>query len=622
MKKVTKVVTLAAAAMCAFGLVGVAGAAIAKDFKAPKAAEVEYYQIKVLADSKVTVDVKALAKEGEKIEVALTYNRRSLAVDSILVGENEYAVKLDDNHYYFAMPASDTVIKVNSRSVRGDESILAIDNGSAEEGMFFDGCPATARAGDLISFTVSMAADSPFRFVNEIEIEDASEVSVSHSELNGVYSFVMPDSAVTIYGRTEARLFEMTFDNNELVSKVTFTDNYSYFTQQDKVTYAGEDGIYYIPYGADVTVTLTDTYVYLVDGIKLGDQEVMFDGTKVISFEMPGKNIAFEVKYSTFYRPVGVFDPSLFEAVTCNDHYTWEFRRSKTANNDDYEIFNPEEAVYGDYVRAYYTIKEEYSNKAPYSLQVFGVTNEGKVYIVTPTKSSDAFGNYIQFSITSSYIMYFVNVESELTNLTGYEFVGTFKSYNVYNYSIKTKVGSGNMSNTATIAEGGTFKHPQSSTLMAIELTENTKKEGDCSFNYVYSGYSMEIPYVNGFIIYDYDPTYSAYEQGTDLYVGYKVASGTPSIQFIFYPGQYLAAQVKMSGAVVANLFCTFINGTSGYISYPLNEVYSTGVEFNFTAQTAVNAGSSTSPTAIFDVVVDGVTIGTVNKGVYTPVAA
>ena len=189
MKKVTKIVTLAAAAMCAFAVVGgsfaVAGAAN-RAYAAANATHTIAYR----ADSAITVKGPEVAKSGSKVEIELTYNHRLYEVLSVRVGD-DFAAQNNDNGktFYFVMPNDDVEVVVNSRYLGEDESIHAISNGNAARGIYLNGCPANARANDLISFTVAVAADAPYRFAGSVSVytDDDDERSISCNSLSIEY---------------------------------------------------------------------------------------------------------------------------------------------------------------------------------------------------------------------------------------------------------------------------------------------------------------------------------------------------------------------------------------------------------------------------------------------------
>ena len=227
MKKVTKVVTLAATALCAFGVVGAISATLAKAPKA-EAAAVQMYTIKVVCDSKITYECnKVIAKEGDRVDLTLSYNHRNYAVDSVSIGNDEYAAMIDDKTFYFAMPAKDVTVVVNSRALNEDTGLVDIINDNEEEGLFLNGCPAMAMPGDCVSFTVTMAADSPYRFTGYVEIYDGEEELIDFDENNGVFTFIVPETLKTFtetkqcFGKLKGRQyyhFTQSFPPNENIT--------------------------------------------------------------------------------------------------------------------------------------------------------------------------------------------------------------------------------------------------------------------------------------------------------------------------------------------------------------------------------------------------------------------
>lgn len=613
MKKVTKVVTLAATALCAFGVVGAISATLAKAPKA-EAAAVQMYTIKVVCDSKITYECnKVIAKEGDRVDLALTYNHRNYAVDSVSIGNDEYAAMIDDKTFYFAMPAKDVTVVVNSRALNEDTGLVDIINDNEEEGLFLNGCPAMAMPGDCVSFTVTMAADSPYRFTGYVEIYDGEEELIDFDENNGVFTFIVPETGAEVYCMTEERSYFLSFDKPELVNSVTYEYEGSFISGKYEAE-ADEEGRAYIPYTSQVTVEFADSYLEIVDGVEFKEQKVEFDGTKKVTFEMPAKDIELKVVTEKFYRPISLAGNIFAEDYGINsldNHYDWAFMRSATSSGE-YEAFDPSLAVYGDYVRAYYTPKAEYADKTIYGVTGLAVNANGDLYGVSLTKGSDTNGNYLQFSVSASYVAYFISVDSELTPFAeGHEAVGTYSAINIYQSGAKSNA---TMSTKIYVNQEGTIKTRASKTY-AVVPNAQTVSSGDGMFEYQYnSQYRAKVFYGNGILITGYDDGYGA-DEYQDWEVGYKAPSGkTPRIYSLHIGKSFSAFQVTVDSVVVANAFIVG-NGNTGN-AYGLVNFYATGVEFEFT--TGTNVGSTS---AKYNVKVNGTVIGSVNGTTYTPAA-
>lgn len=615
MKKVTKVVTLAATALCAFGVVGAISATLAKAPKA-EAAAVQMYTIQIVCDSKITYECnKVIAKEGDRVDLALTYNHRNYAVDSVSIGDDEYAAMIDDKTFYFAMPAKDVTVVVNSRALNEDTGLVDIINDNEEEGLFLNGCPAMAMPGDCVSFTVTMAADSPYRFTGYVEIYDGEEELIDFDENNGVFTFIVPETGAEVYCMTEERSYFLSFDKPELVKSVVY-EYEGAFIGGKYAAEADENGSAYIPYTSQVTVEFADSYLEIVDGVEFKEQKVEFDGTKKVTFEMPAKDIELKVVTEKFYRPISLAGNLFAEDYGINsldNHYDWTFMRSATSSGE-YEAFDPSLAVYGDYVRAYYTPKAEYAGKTIYGATGLAINASGSVAGISLTKGSDTNGNYLQFSVSASYVAYFISVDSELTPFAeGHEAVGTYVGFNpwkntTYNSSLSTRL---------YVYQDGTIKTRGAATY-AVVPTAETVATGDGSFMYQYNAqYQAKVFYGNGFLFTGYSEGYGI-DETNDWIAAYRApASGSLTMRGYHGGNSFSAFEVVQSGSVIARAFVVGNGyGVSSFSSFFATKVYCTGVEFAFTSGSAVN-----STTAKYDVKVNGTVIGSVNGTTYTPAA-
>ena len=227
MKKVTKIVTLAAAAMCAFAVVGGSFAVASANQKAYAAVNATY-NITYKADSAITVKGPEVAKVGSKVTVELTYNHRLYEVVSVRVG-NEYAAANNDNgkSFYFVMPEEDVDVVVNSRYLGAEEDVFDIRNYNGDKGLYLDGCPGNAKAGDIVIFSISMAADAPYRFGNVVELytDDANQDDVDFVTDGYYYMFEMPAAPVLVFTLVEAKSYFLNFDQPDLINSVTYVDN-------------------------------------------------------------------------------------------------------------------------------------------------------------------------------------------------------------------------------------------------------------------------------------------------------------------------------------------------------------------------------------------------------------
>ena len=605
MKKVTKIVTLAAAAMCAFAVVGGSFAVASANQKAYAAANATY-NITYKADSAITVKGPEVAKVGSKVTVELTYNHRLYEVLSVRVGD-DYAAMNNDNgkSCYFVMPDGDVNVVVNSRYLGVDEDAYEITNYNGDKGLYLDGCPGTAKAGDFVVFSLSMAADSPYRFGGTLEIytNDANQDDVDFVTDGFYYGFEMPAAPVLIFTTVEAKSYFLNFDQPELVNAVTYKDKVSMVSTERQVYDNDGDG-YFIPYGAEVKVEFRNSLVKLVKGVKLNDQQVTFENATIVSFTMPGKDLELEVLDDPFYRPIVVDYDGVIDALFDVDdgftnHFNFAFRRSDKSNGD-YVEFDPATAMYGDYVRVYPSNKEGFEDRKLTNLKVYYLGSDGKPYsgnymnTTSLSSGTDANGAYYQFSVSSSHYGYLVYVYDEaVMQFMGYEFVGDYKGYNVYSATAATATASV----TAKIDETGYIYHSTSAQAMIIK-NENTAKTGPGN---CYVGDSATATglgfYGNGWFVRSWSRNTGA-QNTYDLYVYYK---GTAvSFNYSLNRSNCCSIEAVVGGEVVGRLFYTLKSGSG------IQAIYTNPV-FEFANGTSVVSSTQ------FDVKVDGVKIGTVN---------
>lgn len=609
MKKVTKIVTLAAAAMCAFAVVGgsfaVAGAAN-KAYAAANASHAITYR----ADSAITVKGPEVAKAGSKVEIELTYNHRLYEVLSVRVGD-EYAAQMNDNGktFYFVMPNEEVDVVVNSRYLGEDETIHTIRNENADKGLYLDGCPANAKAYDLVSFSVSVAADSPYRFAGSVEVytDDDNEDSIDVEFDGEFYTFEMPDAPVFVFTLMEGKSYFLNFDEPTLVNSVKFKDNNS-FVNAERQVYDNDGDGYFIPYDADVTVSFRNTNLVLVDGVKLGDQELTFDNNLVIKFKMPGKDLDLEILTEAFYRPIvvdteGYIDSLLEVDYNYTSHYDFTFRRSATSSGT-YEEFDITQTLYGDYVRMYVTQKAGFEDRKPTPIVMYLDQNglpynsAGSFYQVSTTKGTDANGDYYQWNVTASHYGYIIYVYREVVaEFIGYPFVGTYKYANVYSQAGKSVT----VSSVGTIDDAGSILNSSGGTTgYYFRNGDQTSKTGPGTVLVGDSQAATGLAFygANWFIR---SWTLNAGAQNTyDLYVYYKTTS-TVMYRQALNRSSFCVLEAIIAGEVVSRVFYTLKSGSGIQ-----NIWYDVELEFKDSGTNVLNSKS-------YDVKANGTVIGSVS---------
>ena len=605
MKKVTKIVTVAASAMCAFAVLAGSFVFAAAQNRA-YAAAARTYTIEYTADSNVQVKGPASARAGSKVEVSLTYNFHKFEVTGVRVGD-EYAAKVDDKNYYFVMPDGAANVVVESRALAEDEDVFTITNLYGNRGVYLDGCPASARAGDPVIFCVSMAVDSPFNFAEYIEVfyeERGSNVYVdTYNFGDGWFGFEMPEAEVSIFTLLEAKYYFLTFDDDQYVYTVAYKDNVSMGAGDDFV-YAdyNEDEGYFIPFGADVEVTFIDTYVKRVTGVKVNSQQLDFQNDTIVSFEMPGKDVELQIITADFYRPVVADnDPNDYFYAAGKD-YNYEFYRGTTATGD-FEEFDPATAMYGDYVRTYITPKDDIRKATSY--QVVYQNAAGSYYGTSSTTGTDAKGTYVQFQVGTG-LQYWVCVSGQLVKaFVDYELLGTYKGYNIYSNGAASRNATRNLS----IDEWGEFKDGSN----VYSLTpdgDNTPKTGEGRAIVTRGQYAAYAFYGNSWFVTGYTSYYTSAFASYDLNVYYKISSGESlTLNYKLNRTSFCAVEAVKGGEVVARMFYTISSSTG-------NVFYTNNVTFEFTTGTTVS-----SSTSVFDVKVNGVLLGNVSGTTFTPAA-
>ena len=613
MKKVTKIVTLVAAALCCFGMsacrsnnAGAMGRANA-DIQA-------YHTITYTVPNGHDIDVSApkVAKAGDTVRIALDYYHRDFAVDSIRVGD-EYAAMESDKSFYFIMPDNDVNFVVNSRALGDDQNVAyQIVNSNADLGVYLDGCPTEALPGEFVTFTVSMAYDSPFRFsglVDGFKITDGQ--STGYFKVNnayGIYYFEMPESDVRIDALLEGKGYFLTFDKPQYVYSVKYTDQVSQ-ASFERGAEADDNGAYFIPFGAKVEVEFMGSYKDLISGVKLNEQEVTFENKTVVSFVMPGKDIQLEVGTRPWYRPIVPDTGAVDEAIGNTNggltaHYNFAYKRAATSNGT-YEDFDPAEALYGDYVRIYATPKEGYEDRKISKLYVFyedkdgNMASDGYMNQMSISEGKDDNGAYYQFSVgTAQYkIIPYVYTEA-IMQFMNYEFVGSYKVYNIYSETYSTV----SPYTTATIDDFGILKQG-STTVQLSKNGEASKATGDGS---VIAGTAGGLAfYGGGFFIRSYYANDGA-NNTYDCYLGYKT---TESVKFKYrlVRTAFGAVEVTLNDEVIARCFYTLSSDKK------ITAFYGNNVTFEFETGTTVAASN-----AKYVVKANGVTLGTVNGATFT----
>ena len=607
MKKVTKIVTLAAATMCAFAVVGGSFAIKASADKARAAARA-WHNVKYVADSKITVNGPEMARAGDKVSFSLSYRHDKYEVTGVRIG-NDRPAELDDNmsEFYFVMPDEEAEVVIESKALGGAESLAyEIVNPNSENGLYLNGAPFTAEAGDIIEFYVGMAPDSPLRFTGTCDLfamvpkADGSGYNYNHMDFlasaGNYYAFEMPAYDVYVQTGVEGKSYFLTFDDMTFVSKVTYKDKINTVVGKQTAVFNDPEG-YFIPFGSEVEVEFRNTYVKQVVGVKLNENQVDFDGTQKIKFTMPGKDVALEILTDIFYRPVTFDDGSLYPASA---NYTARLFVADSSNGE-YTEFDGTTAMYDQYVRAYIAPNDENRVATAYEVRFYtGNTSN----TATITKGNDATGEYVQFMIgTGDRYVVAVKTEKVKSFAENHAIIGSYKGANIYNTNATTV----NCNTSATVDSWGSY----TSAVSFVADGENSPATGDGRV--LLNGDPTKYAYYgNGFLINSWTATTGA-NNTYDLYVYYKASS--VKMAYKLNRSYFGAVEAIVDNVVVARCFYTLASGSG------IRQFYATGVEFEFTND-ATTVGVSTSA---FNVKVNGTVIGSVSgsgaSAVFVPAA-
>ena len=601
MKKVTKIVTLAAATMCAFAVVGASFAATAGARARANATAAEWRNIQYIADSRIKVSGPEMAKAGTKVAFSLEYNHRNFEVTGVRVG-NGYAAEMDDSQtdFYFVMPNEDTdvVVEYIDYTAPAEES-YSILNVNAENGLFLNGAPAYAKPGDVITFSISMAADSPLRFNGACDLVgvDADGSSTGALEWDNVgdnqWTFTMPASDVAVYTYVEAKYFFLTFPEEQLqyVKTVKYKDKIGELGLKGEARYNDPEG-YFLPFYADVEIEFKNSLYTAVKGVKVNEQELTFENTLKVKFSMPGKDIQLELVTDDYYRTV-VADGGEDAFYPASENYDFEILK-QNAETNEFEEFDGQ-AVYGDVVRAYITPKDDQRIAKAYDVVGVNGTSATSVYFTTGTANEK---EYVQFTV-GDFAEFYVCVKTENVKIAAnHPILGSYVGCNSYSTNAQTYGAV----YSASIDDWGNANIRGYSYTVALDGA-NSPLEGDgrVLVNGLAGRYAL---YGDNFFVCAWTPSNgTAYSY--DTLVFYKNANAT--FRYMLNRTSFCALEALVDGAVVARLFYTLGNGSG------IQQFYATGVQFEFTNGSSVNDMS-----AVYDVKVNGTKIATVNGNTYT----
>lgn len=543
----------------------------------------ETHSISVVKDDVVTVSAPSTAVGGARVDFSLDFDADSYAVESVSVNSEKPSKTSSSAYTYsFMMPNEDVTIDVKGRSLVVDTT-YEIVNLDDDKAIVLAGIADVAKEGDVVSFSVNMGWNSPYSFTGKVEVftlddENAKAEPVAVTNDNGVYSFTMPAAKVGV-------------DVEEVAKTYSIIKDEVPFTYVDKVEYSLDNGEtwtrnysypFYVKFNTMIRVTLkgTDaanpTHLNVVTAF--GETPIAIDESKQASFTMPSSNVRFTVTTVVNYVPV---------TITNTENITGAFLEK----NED-GTFSPAQAtsfVPGETVYFQLTVADGV-NVVPKNVAVKYDTTSVTVTTVSDTDHIYSFVMVNKENVTISF------EEKVPGPFAGASFVGNFYNINIYSNGVKNASA---VTTNMTIDDEG-----QSSKTFKIESVNykegsSTEGIGVCS-----SKRSGEVIFSSNVLVYAYNSgkTFAADNLGADMYFCVKSATSA-YVDSLFSKNLLGAVEFSVNDEVIARFFVDFVN----------DEFYGDNVTFNVTSGDAFNSTSST-----FDVVVNGVTIGTVTNNTYT----
>lgn len=543
----------------------------------------ETHSISVVKDDVVTVSAPSTAVGGARVDFSLDFDADSYAVESVSVNSEKPSKTSSSAYTYsFMMPDEDVTIDVKGRSLIVDTT-YEIVNLDDDKAIVLAGIADVAKEGDVVSFSVNMGWNSPYSFTGKVEVftlddENAKAEPVAVTNDNGVYSFTMPAAKVGVDVEEVAKTYSIIKDTEPF----TFIDKVEYSLDNGETWTRNYDYPFYVKFNTMIRVTLkgTDaanpTHLNVVTAF--GETPIAIDENKQASFAMPSSNVRFTVTTVANYVPV---------TITNTENITGAFLKKNEDNT-----FSPTEAtsfVPGETVYFQLTIADGV-NVVPKNVAVKYDTTS---VTVTTVSDTDHIYSFVMVNKENVTILFEEKVPGPFA---GASFVGNFYNINIYSNGVKNDSA---VTTNMTIDDEG-----QSSKTFKIESVNykegsSTEGIGVCS-----SKRSGEVIFSSNVLVYAYSSgkTFAADNLGADMYFCVKSAKSA-YVDSLFSKNTLGAVEFSVDGKIIARFFVDFVN----------DEFYGDNVTFNVTSGDVFNSTSST-----FDVVVNGVTVGTVANSAYT----
>ncbi|MGM9873482.1 MAG: hypothetical protein ACI31G_00990 [Bacilli bacterium] len=575
--------------------------------------EASNHFISTASDEAVTVVVPSSATSGTKVDITLTYDENEYQVDGVSVNTITPS-KTGEKTFSFMMPDEDVTVTVTGNYVDPSHGKYAIINTNEDKGVVLVGAEKFVASEENVSFKVELDPSSAYSFTGNLTITDNLDQDVPFTLVAGVYSFVMPESSVTIVAEVEEKEFLVVVPSSE-TSYVSYSA--VYIVEEDesitKVDYGYSSSIsgykLYVKAGSSVRVTVKDTTTDIVTGLKVVSANgntstyaaVSESSTKYTYFTMPSANVTLKPETTKNYKSINVVN---------TEHLTMTL---KSKDGDDYvDVVDYEHFVPGDTVYIFVTSDDEdiSVNKITVScnndastatvttvdsangIYSFKMVNYDDVKITIAEKNVAAYKNYVFANVNHFGLeVYTTGARTSLSASSSYSLfingAGEIKK------GTSTSYGIISVSETSTYTKG----------LASIQsLSSSTASIYDFYYdeNVIVAGWSLTSTFANGY--------------GKDWLV--SVHSLDDSDTLSNYSFEYYLESSKTFFAL--NAYRKVNEETTYYCSvffdYTNKEVYSKGLTFELLNDTT----TVVSTTANYNVVVDGVTIGTVNGSTYT----
>ena len=359
-----------------------------------------------------SVSVTDKAKEGELVELTLTYDDEAIIVEKVMA--NDIVCGTKDGSYYFFMPAEAVEINVitstivNHYVIKSDSNSVVLDK-------------AVAAAGEEVNLSFTLAPG--YNFNGEVTVYKGdpnvgfAPVTIPSTFENGIITFTMPDDFVTVSVSISSAYFRMTKTADEFNHINTVTS--------DGATVRADGSSYDIKYNTAVKIAFTQNDSYLRKARPIGiyipelDRTIMTsEDPNSVSFTMPYFDISIEVITEKVYRTFTIVNS---EHITATAY--------QMAEDGSYVALDEYKAVYDEYVY----LKVESSDPETYVVKsIRGTYYSSYSATVTPSLQADGYYRFAMPEVTRD-TLELVITEKNISLYAGAAFLGNYKGFNSCN---------------------------------------------------------------------------------------------------------------------------------------------------------------------------------------------